>query len=230
MNKFKDFLGATLTVLMYVFFIYGEIFGIVHSVRKHSTGDIIASIAIPPWAWWRSVEMWWHNDYAKVDWDKRLTNDMQNCVYFMNQGISTEVNKYELNNNIEEFSNQIKKYPKDKLLFLKNGTKNYIEYANSTSNDFLNSLNKYAETGSFDWIQSEKSIQLEKTLADFKLGEDIQHFKKVMDETIKQLKVNLPSQVDIEKIENIKNAQKLNMESQQKECRRTFKNLFDEEL
>jgi len=230
MSKFKDIVGGAFVILIYAFFIYGEIFGIVHSVRKHSTGDIIASIAIPPWAWWRSVEMWWHNDYAKIDWDKRLSNDMQICVYFINQGLSAEVNTFELNNNIEEFSGKINKYPQDKFKFLMAGTRYFIEYSNSIANDFLNSLNKYNETGSFNWEQSEKSIQLETTLANFKLGEDVQHSKRAMTETIKQLEANLPLLIDIEKMDSLKNAFRLAIESQQKHFRRTFKNLFNEEL
>jgi len=233
MNKIKDFLGGALAVLFYVLIIYGEIFGIYHSAKKHTASDVVVSIAIPPWAWWRSIEAWWHDDYAKVDWDKRLANDMQTSIYFINQGTNSEGNKYELNEDIEKFSDKIKKYPKDKLVFLTSGTRYFIEYSNSTSNDFMNSFKKYSETGEFSWMQSDKTQQLEKKLADYNLNEDIQFAKKALEETSKQLKDNLPdntSLVDLNKIESMKTTMILTMESQQKEYRRIFKSLFNEEL
>jgi len=195
MNKIKEYIGGSLTIVLYIFIFYGEIFGIIHSVKKHSTGDIIASIAIPPWAWWRSIEMWWHDDYSNVDWNKRLTNDIQTCIYFITQANNADANKFELNEDIEKFSEKIIKYPQDKLGFLISGTRNYIEYSNSTSIDFINAIKEYSETGNFDWKQSDKTKQLEKTLVNYKLIEDIEFAKKSVELTNKELKENFPDDV-----------------------------------
>lgn len=233
MNKLKEYFGGVLSIIFYILFFYGEIFGIIHSVKKHSTGDIIASIAIPPWAWWRSIEMVWHNDYANVDWDKRLTNDMQTCIYFINQANDTKVNKFEIIEDIEIFHNKIVKYPQDKLEFLKNGTRYFIEYSNSNSNDFINALNEYSKTGDFDWKASDKTKQLEKTLSNYKLIEDIKLAKKTLEITNNELKTNFSDDlefIDHEKIEEIKTRASITLEVQQKEYKRFFENLFDEEL
>lgn len=226
-------LGLVFAIFFNIFIVYGEIFGIVHSVKKHSTGDNIASIVIPPWAWFRSIEMWWHDDYANVDWDKRLTNDMQTCIYFISQANNPEINKFELNENLEKFSNKINKYPKDKLDFLLNGSRNYIEFTNSLSVDFMDAMKLYYVSGDFEWKYSEKSKLLEKSLSKYKLEEDITLAKKTLNELVKKLKENLPEDelsFNNEQIDNLVANGKLKLEVQQKENKRIFKSLFNQEL
>ena len=233
MSKLSDTLTSGIGLLIAVLIGYGEIFGIVHSVRHHSVGDNIASIAIPPWAWWRSAEMWWHDDYGNVNWDKRLSNDMQTCVYFIALVNDKSADKYQINENLEKFSDKIKDYPADKRQYLLDGTKKYILYSNSLSSDFLVSLNDYKKDGNFDLVTSEATKKLETDLSSFTLKEDIDVSRKGIEELNKQMQDNLPSDtafIDYDKIKEMETAMNLVMEQQQKEFRRIFKSLFNEEL
>jgi len=232
MNKFKDFLIGAMYVLLYGLIIYGEIFGIAHSAKKHNTGDITLSILVPPWAWWRSVEMWWHNDFANVDWSKRLNNDIQTCVYFLNQGIDSAANKFQLNKDLEEFSNKIKSYPDEKLTFLKDGTRNFIDYSVAIAEDIKSSFKKFALTGEFIWQQSDNSLYLEEKLDDYYLTNDIEYFKKAMNDYVNHFKESIEESylMNNEAINNALSTMDLTLEAQKNGYRQVYKNLFNEEL
>lgn len=142
-QKIISFLGNSLGLFLGLLFLYLEVGGIVHSVRKHSFGDTFISVTIPPWAWYRSVEMWWHDDLADVNWDERLSTDTKNCYYLFYFYNSEHVIK--ANEEIESFRNKIKNYPKDKIEHLKTFCKNYIEWYS------------YSEYVLFKWIRSLRS-------------------------------------------------------------------------
>ncbi len=55
-------ISGLLTFLLYAAFTWGELGGIVHSFTHHGVGDGFAAVFVPPWAWYRSVEFFWHKD------------------------------------------------------------------------------------------------------------------------------------------------------------------------
>lgn len=55
-------ISGLLTFLLYVAFTWGELGGIVHAFTHHGTGDGFAAVFVPPWAWYRSIEFFWHQD------------------------------------------------------------------------------------------------------------------------------------------------------------------------
>lgn len=229
----KDAISSILFGLFYLSLFADYGIGVVHSFKKHGIADGLIGTVIFPWAMYRGVEFWWHDDYGNVNWDKRLTNDMQTCVYFVALVNDKTADKYQINENLEKFSEKIKDYPADKRQYLLDGTKKYILYSNSLSSDFLTSLNDYKTNGNFNWTTSATTQKLETELANFKLKEDIDVSKKWIEELSKQMQKNLPSDtasIDYDKIKDIETTMNLSIELQQKEFRRIFKSLFNEEL
>ena len=157
-EKLTGFISIFFVTLMYLAFGYGEIMGIYHSATKHN--DLWMSITLPPWAWYRSVEFWWHDDFADVNWDERLKNDAATIMYLI-QG-SEDIKKY--NEDMEEFSTKIKHYPYEKLNVLKNIAIEYEDYMLSCNEDLQRMFKQYYINGKTDYILSAKTDSLEEDL------------------------------------------------------------------
>ena len=99
---------------------------------------LIFTILPNGWAWHKITSLW-EDEYANVDWDKRLEGDVEICMNFLNPETKSS-DTYKYNRYIEQFSKEISKYPKDKLDYLKGACRYAIKYKISTSNDFLNSV------------------------------------------------------------------------------------------
>src|SRR5689334_842945 len=61
-NRTKSVISGLLTVIFWVCFGWTELGGIVHAFKDHSVGDGFAATIVPPWAWYRSIEFFWHKD------------------------------------------------------------------------------------------------------------------------------------------------------------------------
>lgn len=229
----KDKSSGILSFLIFIICIGDYGIGVVHSFKKHGVADGLIGVVAFPWAMYRGIEFWWHDDHADVNWDKRLPNDMQTCIYFLLQTSNEDVNILELNEDLERFAAQVNKYPADKKQFLMDGTRKYIEYGNSVQNDFVASLNEYLVGGNFEWITSQQTAQLENDFKTFKLEEDIELIKKGFDEVKKEIIKSLTvdsAEIDDDSIKDFEARMNLLMEIQQKAFRRIFTNIFDEEL
>ena len=229
----KDTITSILGFVLYISLFADYGFGIYHSFKKHGVADGLIGSVIFPWAMYRGVEYLWHDDYGDVNWDKRLTNDMQTCVYFIALVNDKTADKYQINENLEKFSEKIKDYPADKRQYLLDGTKKYIQYSISITSDFLASLNDYKKNGNFNLTTSNATKKLETDLSNFKLKEDIAVSKKSIEDLNKQLQDNLPSDtafIDYVKIKGMETKMNLTIELQQKEYKRIFKSLFNEDL
>lgn len=229
----KNIITSILTFLIAISLFADYGIGVVHSFKKHGVADGFVGTVLFPWAMYRGVEFWWHDDFENVNWDKRLSNDIQTCIYFIAITNDKSADKFQINENIEKFSEKIKDYPKDKRQYLIDGTKNYILYSYSLTNDFLNSLSEYKKNGNFNLTSSDESIKLETELLNFKLDEDIKLCKKGIVELNNQMKENLPSDktlIDHERIKDIETTMNIEMEIRIKEIRSIYKSLFNEEL
>jgi hypothetical protein len=229
----KEIMSSILTVLLYISLFADYGLGVVHSFKKHGVADGIIGTALFPWAMYRGIEFWWHDDYANVNWDKRLTNDVQTCIYFISSSNDENADKYQINENLEKFSDKIKNYPEDKKRFLHDATKNYILFSNSITKDIFNSLSKYKTTGDYNLIESSETLKLERELSNFKLKEEIDLYKKGFEELNKKMKSNLSNDttlIDFDRIKEMETSMNYKVEIQQKEFRRIFKTLFNEDL
>jgi len=222
----KNIIKSSLAFVIYfsLFADYG--LGIYHSFKKHGVSDGLIGAVLFPWAMYRGVEYWWHDDYRNVNWDKRLTNDLQTCVYFISLVNDKKADKYQMNEDLEKFSEKIKDYPADKRKYLIVGTKTCIQLNNSFNSDLLVSLNDYKKNGNFNLITSDATKKLETDLSNFELEDDLGSIKKSTVELNKLIQEN----VTYEDINEMETAMKLTLEHQQKEFSRIYKSLFDEEL
>lgn len=226
----KEVFKSIFTIIFYLasFADYG--LGLVHSFKKHGVADgLIGAIAFP-WALYRGAEYWWHDDFDGVNWEKRLSSDIKTCVYFVGQPVS---NQYQLNEDIEKFTEKINSYPVGKKQYLEYGTKNFISYINSINNDFKRAFSDYKTKGVFQITQSEATQKIEQDLSKYQLSEEIKSINQGIGQLNKKLQNELPalnSDSDTSKIKELENSILTQFEYQNKEHKRIFKSLFNSEF
>jgi len=150
-NVFLD----TGRLIVIILFFYGEIFGIAHSIIKHSFDDVTTSIMVPPWAWWRSIEMWTNNDKPKIDWDTKISKDLKDFILIIAESDKLIIDesdkpltdKSKLDSEIKKISLRVKEYPTDKKRILINSTKSYLDYINSYNTDLTKSIEDFFDKG-----------------------------------------------------------------------------------
>jgi len=87
----------TLGMAFFAALAWGEFAGIIHSARRHSTLDTVVTVMIPPWSWYRSVELFWHDrssgHYSDVRDDPVVRRDLQECFVMVATSSEMEPNK-----------------------------------------------------------------------------------------------------------------------------------------
>jgi hypothetical protein len=215
-------IGVGLTVLWVV--------GSIHAGKKHDEA-LLAWIAFP-WGMYRGAESFWHNDYANVDWDKRLADDTRSAIYLITESTSREGNLVELNNTTEQFSNKITNYPKDKIEYIKGATKAYISFNISGTDVLVNQMNEYFKTGQFTFQLSDSATKYKEVLIrTYKLNDVIDPLEAAMKQQANQMKtVPLDDSAEVRKLrmkfnENIS----IYIAKSKAEMLRVYKNIFNEE-
>ncbi len=189
----KEKIGTGLTYLLYILLSAAYVLGLFHSFKKHGAGDGFLGTVLFPYAMYRGVESFWHNDFAKVDWNKRLQADMKNCVYFIDQSVNPGADVYQFNKDIEEFSSRIRKYPQLKKNFLMDGCRKYIGFSRGIIEDMKISSVSYFKTGSFEFTKSKPVLDIEDELRrTFKIQDEINNIWTSLNEQFEAVK-----QIDI---------------------------------
>src|ERR1035437_6376438 len=121
MKKIKDIFSAIISIILYFGLTAMWFLGIFHSFKKHSDLAGVLSF-VPPIGIYDGFESFWHNDYSDIDWNKQLKTDLESTISILNEAVNKESKRslYDINLDIQEFSNHILKYPKDKIEYLKN--------------------------------------------------------------------------------------------------------------
>ncbi len=224
----KEVLKSFVVIIFYLasFLDYGV--GLIHSFKKHGIADgLIGAIAFP-WAMYRGVEFWFHNDFSDVNWDKRLESDMKTCVYIFSQ--AQMGNKIELNESIEKFSNKINEYPAEKKRFLIDGSRLYLTYFDKISINIIASLDTYIKEGRFETIQNSSIEKLENELTKYYLKEEVSSVKIGMEDLKKKIKLDFPLDSNIsdrKNIINLKNSIEFQLRNQKTDFRRVYKQIFN---
>jgi hypothetical protein len=224
----KEVLKSFVVIIFYLasFLDYGV--GLIHSFKKHGIADgLIGAIAFP-WAMYRGVEFWFHNDFSDVNWDKRLESDMKTCVYLFSQ--AQMGNKIELNESIEKFSNKINEYPAEKKRFLVDGARLYLTYFDKISINIIASLDTYIKEGRFEIIQNSSVEKLENELTKYYLKEEVSSVKIGMEDLKKKIQLDFPLDSNIsdrKNIINLKNSIEFQLRNQKTDFRRVYKQIFN---
>jgi hypothetical protein len=145
------------TTAAYILFGALLINGCVHSCKKHKDDPIW--LQDTPAVICRGVEFFWHDDFAGVDWNERIKDDiMIECRLIDYSTGITNINDIQMQT--EEFSKRISTYPSKWKQELKNGASAYIRWNLSLKNDvinyatdIINGLNKQ-----FDFSESTNKI------------------------------------------------------------------------
>ena len=221
----KDKLISNLAFILLISILADYCIGVVHSFKKHGKNDAILGMVVFPWAMYRGLEFWWHDDFLDVDWDSRLSTDMQTCVYFVAKANDKTANRFKLNQDLEDFSRKINSYPTDKRQFLIEGTRKYIRYSQSILNDILNCVEQSIQKKSFIFLAGDETKKLEIELSKFKLKNEIDT-KSLLDEFNRQLKQRLQGvETSVISESKLKEMQ-LTLETSKEFQRRGFENVF----
>ena len=218
------------TILLYASVAYFEFGGIYHAWRKHN--DAVLAIFIPPLAWYRAVEAFWHNDFAGVNWEERLKDDAKACIFFMLSSAGQVNNPHELSRGIEEFSKEISKYPKEKKEILKTSSKLFYKYQMALLDDLDYTIKHYVSNGEVHFIKIGTVLDIQSELSKYLPKEYFEQIRnstesgyKNMEEQL--LKLNGVDKTEIssrfKEMENLFNVVKSNYNS-------TYKKIFNDEL
>lgn len=66
MRRLAALISPLLTVFVYVLVIWGETGGIAHAFRQHGVANGFIAVFVPPVAWYRGAEFFWHHSDPKV--------------------------------------------------------------------------------------------------------------------------------------------------------------------
>ncbi|OGU70144.1 MAG: hypothetical protein A2V93_05815 [Ignavibacteria bacterium RBG_16_34_14] len=208
--------------LIIILLVYGEVVGIYHTIAEHKEKNhLMVSIVIPPYAWYRSIEIWWHKDI-----DKELQMDMMSCAYFF-EGGNTE-SLYRLNEELNQFSKEISKYSGTRIQILEDFSKLYIKYQIACANNIDNYLSTWNKSKIFK--DNELVLNIEKEFVTFLTNEDISFLIKKKQELRKQVLEGLKDFNDGDyDYEKWKVDFDSSIETYLIFSKRTFKTLFDKE-
>lgn len=176
----KTILNILGTILFYVFYvvILGPYpLGIYHSVKKHSAGDAVASILIPPWGYYRGIEVFWHKDETAkdhVNWDKEMRTDLKVFSFLCNEKMNgkTSVESIEALSNLTYRYTQ---YPEDKKKELLSHVRRYIEYVEMCQRDLMKHINDVLDEkiNVTDFQLSPNILKMEDDLKSYGLDQEV---------------------------------------------------------
>jgi hypothetical protein len=123
-------------IVLYLFSLFLYFAGLVHSFKRHSTRDFVATVLLPPWAVCRGAEMFWHKDHDPNNRNAKLKDDAKTIFAFLNADINDPQTANSTKTEIEIFADRIATYPPDKIAYLKRAASQYIDFRLSLLKDF----------------------------------------------------------------------------------------------
>ena len=166
----KNLLLKIIGVLGGVLFALLEISGIYHAAFHHSSGDAALAFFVPPYAWYRSIESFYHTTESDDTSIQDLSEDMDLCVYFLNEGISGSVEPEQLYGEVKEYSKKINLYQKLRLRQLKDMVISYIMYQIAFDEALLESLEYSKTVDKFSFRKTEKLDSSEQLMYKFRMN------------------------------------------------------------
>ena len=227
---FGSLLGALLGILVFIGGSYLEFFGIYHSFSKHGVKDGLISVFIPPYGWYRAIEYWWHDDYAGVKWDEKLSSDLQAIISIINAVEERDPQiQAKIPKAINDLSIYFKSYPKDKLEILKEGVWLYIEWNDSISNDFnkyfVNSIKKRRE----NFTKSQQTLDLYVKASKYsKVKETIDRSEEAILKVLETMRPEASKSIPTDMIEKMPELLKIKTDETYSKCKTIYEGAFNE--
>jgi len=182
----KKYFESLIIVLFVIIMTWGELGGLYHTYTRHREQFSLA-LFVPPVAWYRSVEMFWHKEYSGKRWEKRKWSDAQMIVYIVMSWSREDTNKVKLNEEIDSFAKKISKYPKRNKDEIKQIFDDYFSYGTSVYHDFVETSTRYIESGVYSQYKSDKTKEFEVILIDYGLKDYVDLSNKAWDLIMKDL-------------------------------------------
>lgn len=231
-SKILGALGVTIGYLIGIGLTVLWVIGSIHAGKKHDEA-LLAWIAFP-WGMYRGAEKFWHDDYANVDWNKRLADDTRSALYLVSESTSKNGNVVELNNSIEQFSNKIMKYPEEKIEYIKTATKAFIYFNTPNKEELFTRMSEYFKTGQLSFKLNDSTAKYRDILIHtYKLNDLIDPIEMTMKQQLDQMKQELSN--DTSSMNDFRDYfyKNLNDEyilSAKIAMSRTYKSIFNEDL
>jgi hypothetical protein len=166
MNSFdrNDANEGWIGVIIYILILSLTVYGYVHILKKHDTKTLILAIVIFPVADYYGIESFWHDDFAGVDWNKRLAEDFESAETLIMKIISNDSNNIvTLKEELKKLHEKVKDYPKDKKNELARLLKLYSSISTGMMKDFIVAGDSIYESKILNY-HFELSTQTEKCL------------------------------------------------------------------
>lgn len=226
----KRLFGSLLGILIMIGGLYFEFFGIYHSFSKHGVKDGLISVFVPPYGWYRAIEYWWHNDYAGIKWNERLSSDFQviisiiNAVEEKDPQIQAKISKA-----VNDISSQFKEYPEDKRKTLKEGIWLYIEWQDSLSDDLHRYFVNLWKNRKYNFENSQRTSDLYTKASKYsKIKEMMGIGEEALLKMLETLKEEDPKSISTEKIEQMSELLRIQSKSTSSKCKTIYEGVFNE--
>jgi hypothetical protein len=87
--SFKDLFGivagSILAICFSLFFIWIQFGGVYHAFKHHGVGDGFVSVFVPPFAWYRSIEFFFHSS-PSAEWPSELVGEWKADAMVLESG------------------------------------------------------------------------------------------------------------------------------------------------
>ena len=157
--------------------------GCIHSQNKHPNDSDI--LRYTPFSVYRGVEMFWHKDYAGVDWKEKVKDDINTSISLL----SAVTQPYDLVNTkeqIENFSKQLSKYPQGKRKEIASTVRAFLNFGNMWTRDLIIYLENYESDTVFKF--SPKSQQVYDSLQNYYQIDELAIINSVTDSISKEIR------------------------------------------
>lgn len=189
----------TLQILFWVAFLGLIINGCFHSFKKHK--DDPAWLQESPLVIYRGAEYFWHDDFAGVEWNKRIADDIATAfelITYSTESKNIDENKMQM----EAFAKKIADYPSDKSDRVKKGLVIFLKFNVTYANDDLDFIKKYLEDSRAEFKYSDITNQYYDTLTRIYNLAEAKMLKNTMDSILPNQKAKFYSipDSDVQKI------------------------------
>ena len=185
-RRLSNILGNIFQGLFILLIIWGETVGIYHAAKKHD--EFWLATMLPPVAWYRSIEIFWHNDFAGIDWDKENRSMAKIVKNILDASCDKDVDQIQVNSRIDSFYKRYSKYPEKKKSFTRELAKKYITYIALMYDDLSVGSNESLSSGKFKFYYGKATLQIQTALKnEYYLKEEIE----LEDEALKKLLDNM---------------------------------------
>ena len=158
--------------------------GSIHSCNKHKDeGNIVR---YSPFALYRGAEMFWHEDYAGVDWNEKINDDINTSIRLLT-AITLTYDILNTKEQISKFSEQLSKYPSDKRKQIANAVRRFLNFGNLWTRDLVSFLDKNESNSAFDF-SSKTKVEYD-SLKNFYHIEEVSEWESIIDSLIIEIKM-----------------------------------------